>query len=131
MGPFKRTKLNCAYFFFRLDKPWSAFTASWAPETLAKNLGINSSFVLKEHCYVLVRLSRFRDVIKLDRIPNNINLADVVAREINNIKIGDVGSVLMFIRKYGSHYINSYVTGNSLYQVSRFLIYLDLSGSRE
>lgn len=87
--------------------------------------------MLKEHCYVLVRLSRFRDVIKLDRIPNNINLADVVAREINNIKIGDVGSVLMFIRKYGSHYINSYVTGNSLYQVSRFLIYFDLSGSRE
>ncbi|KAJ8927961.1 hypothetical protein NQ314_019486 [Rhamnusium bicolor] len=110
-----------AYFrdfnFERLDKPWRAFTSSWAPETLARNLGINSSFVLKDHCYVLVRLSRFRDIVKLDRIPNNINLAEVVAREIDNIQKGDVASVVMFIRKYGSHYIHSYVTGNSLYQV--------------
>lgn len=74
--------------------------------------------MLKEHCYVLVRLSRFRDIVKLDRIPNNINLADVVAKEIDKIRVGDVSSVLMFIRKYGSHYIHSYVTGNSLYQVS-------------
>ncbi|KAJ8944364.1 hypothetical protein NQ318_017681 [Aromia moschata] len=112
-----------AYFrdfnFERLDKPWRAFTSSWASETLARNLGINSSFVVKEHCYVLVRLSRFRDIVELDRIPNNINLADVVAKEIDNIKRGDVASVLMFIRKYGSHYIHSYVTGNSLYQGSK------------
>ncbi|CAG9856496.1 unnamed protein product [Phyllotreta striolata] len=117
-------QLAQAYFrdfsFERLDKPWKAFTASWAPETLAKNLGINASFVVKEHCYVLVRLSRFHDVIKLDRMPSNINLADVVAREIDKIRIGDVGGVLMFIRKYGSHYIHSYVTGNSLYQVFVF-----------
>ncbi|KAG5892232.1 hypothetical protein JTB14_022297 [Gonioctena quinquepunctata] len=113
-----------AYFrdfsFERLDKPWRAFTSSWLPETLARNLGINASFVLKDHCYVLVRLSRFRDVVKLDRIPNNINLVDVVAREIDKIQIGDVESVLIFIRKYGSHYIHSYVTGNSLYQVFVF-----------
>lgn len=114
-----------AYFrdfnFERLDKPWRAFTSSWAPETIARNLGINSSFVIKEHCYVLVRLSRFREIVKLDRIPNNINLADVVADEIDGIRVGDVDSVLLFIKKYGSHYIHSYVTGNSLYQVSFYL----------
>lgn len=111
-----------AYFrdftFESLDKPWRAFISSWAPETIARNLGINASFVIKEHCYVLVRLSRFREIVKLDRIPNNINLADVVANEIDSIRVGDVDSVLMFIKKYGSHYIHSYVTGNSLYQVS-------------
>lgn len=113
-----------AYFrefeFERLDKPWRAFTGSWAKETIARNLGINSSFVHKEHCYVLVRLSRFRESVKLTRIPNNINLSEVVAREIDNIKVGDVASVLMFIKKYGSHYIDSYSTGNSIYQVFVF-----------
>ncbi|CAH1958306.1 unnamed protein product [Acanthoscelides obtectus] len=113
-----------AYFrdftFERLDKPWRAFTSSWAPETLARNLGINASFIVKEHYYVLVRLSRFREIVKLDRMPNNIILADIVAREIDKIKIGDVETVLNFIRKYGTHYIHSYVTGNSLYQVFVF-----------
>lgn len=111
-----------AYFrdfsFERLDSPWKAFTASWSPEAIGRNLGINSSYVHQEHCYVLVRLSRFRENVKLTRIPNNINLVDAVAREIDKIKIGDVPSVVSFIRKYGSHYIDSYVTGNSLYQVS-------------
>ncbi|KAJ8913333.1 hypothetical protein NQ315_013304 [Exocentrus adspersus] len=113
-----------AYFrdfsFEKLDKPWRAFASSWTPETLARNLGINSSFVIKDHCYVLVRLSRFRETVEIDKIPNNIHLADVVAKEIDNVQRGDVASVLMFIRKYGSHYIQSYVTGNSLYQVFVF-----------
>lgn len=111
-----------AYFrdfsFEKLDKPWRAFTSSWAPDALARHLGINSSFVIKDHCYVLVRLSRFRETVKLDRIPNNVHLVDDVAKEIDNIKSGNVASVLDFISKYGSHYIHSYVTGNSLYQVT-------------
>ncbi|XP_044256057.1 torso-like protein [Tribolium madens] len=121
-----------AYFrdfsFERLENTWRAFTASWSPETLAKNLGINSSFVQKEHCYVLVRLARFRDSVKLSKIPNNVNLMDVVAREIDKIQVGDVSSVLKFIRKYGSHFIESYVTGNALYQVFVFRrsIYLQI-----
>ncbi|XP_018577085.1 torso-like protein [Anoplophora glabripennis] len=120
-----------AYFrdfsFEKLDKPWRAFTSSWAPEALAKHLGINSSFVIKDHCYVLVRLSRFRETVKLDRIPNNVHLVDDVAKEIDNIKSGDVASVLDFISKYGSHYIHSYVTGNSLYQVNTYITALHLN----
>lgn len=110
-----------AYFrdfsFELLDQPWKAFTSSWSAETLARNLGINSSFVTKEHCYVLVRLSRFRDSVRLGRVPANDNVIDQVRLEIDKIRSGDVASVLMFIKKFGSHYIQSYVTGNSLYQV--------------
>ncbi|CAH0560307.1 unnamed protein product [Brassicogethes aeneus] len=111
-----------AYFrdfqFQGLDKPWKAFTGSWTPETIARNLGINSSFITSDsYCFVLVRLSRYREGVKLTRVPNNINLADVVAREIDNMQVGDVGSVVTFIKKYGSHFINSFVTGNSIYQV--------------
>lgn len=110
-----------AYFrdftFERMQRPWRAFTASWTRDTISKHLGINSSFVQGDHCYVLVRLSRFRDTAKLTRLPNNINISEMVAREIDNVRMGDVTSVLLFIRKYGSHFINSYITGNSLYQV--------------
>ncbi|XP_057658815.1 torso-like protein isoform X1 [Diorhabda carinulata] len=113
-----------AYFrdfsFEKLDQPWKAFTSSWTAETIGRNLGINSTYIVKEQCYVLVRLSRFRDVVKLDGMPDNLSLADVVAKEIDKIKVGDVESVLTFIKRYGSHYINAYVTGNSLYQVFVF-----------
>ncbi|KAL1506731.1 hypothetical protein ABEB36_006038 [Hypothenemus hampei] len=113
-----------AYFrdfnFELLDQPWKAFTSSWSVETLARNLGINSTYLGGDHCYVLVRLSRFRDSVRLDRTPGNDNVVNSVREEIDNIKLGDEASVLMFIKKFGSHYIQSYVTGNSLYQVVVF-----------
>lgn len=101
----------------KLNQPWRAFTGSWSKEVIAKHMGINSSFVQNEHYYVLVRLSRFRDNVTLSRLPNNINLTEMVAQEVANIKTGNYESVLTFIKKFGSHYIYSYVTGNSLYQV--------------
>lgn len=50
----------------RLDKPWRAFTASWSEVTIAKNLGLNVTFVTGDHCYVLVRLSRPRMAASLN-----------------------------------------------------------------
>jgi hypothetical protein len=49
-----------AYFrdfsFERLDRPWRAFTASWSRNAVARHMGINSSYVTGQHCYVLVRI---------------------------------------------------------------------------
>jgi torso-like protein len=49
-----------AYFrdftFERLDRPWRAFTGSWSRTAVARHLGINSSYVTGQHCYVLVRI---------------------------------------------------------------------------
>ncbi|XP_050355660.1 torso-like protein isoform X1 [Nymphalis io] len=113
-----------AYFrdfsFERLERPWRAFTAGWPTDIMARNLGINSSFINGDHCYVLVRVSRFRETAKLKDLPPNIAVEDVVNEAIQDISIGDTVSVADFIRKYGSHYIASYVTGNSLYQVFVF-----------
>ncbi|XP_026491858.1 torso-like protein isoform X2 [Vanessa tameamea] len=113
-----------AYFrdfsFERLERPWRAFTAGWPTDIMARNLGINSSFINGDHCYVLVRVSRFRETAKLKDLPPNIVVEDVVNEAIEEIKIGDTVSVADFIRKYGSHYIASYITGNSLYQVFVF-----------
>lgn len=60
---------------------------------------------------------RFRETAKLKDLPSNILPEDVVNEAIDEIGIGDTVTVADFIRKYGSHYIASYVTGNSLYQV--------------
>lgn len=103
-----------------MNSPWKAFTDGWHAEITAKKLGINSSYIIGDYSYVLVRVSRFRERARLQRpiAPNQLIDPDVVAK-VNNITVGDTVSVLQFIQKYGTHYINSYVTGNSLYQVSR------------
>ncbi|KAF9424413.1 hypothetical protein HW555_000552 [Spodoptera exigua] len=70
-----------AYFrdfsFERLERPWRAFTAGWPTDIMARNLGINSSFINGDHCYVLVRVSRFRETAKLSDLPGNIAVEDV------------------------------------------------------
>ncbi|KAG6440355.1 hypothetical protein O3G_MSEX001178, partial [Manduca sexta] len=113
-----------AYFrdfsFERLERPWRAFTAGWPTDIMARNLGINSSFINGDHCYVLVRVSRFRETAKLSDLPSNIGVEDVVFDAIQESTIGDTATIADFIRKYGSHYIASYITGNSLYQVFVF-----------
>ncbi|XP_011299841.1 torso-like protein isoform X2 [Fopius arisanus] len=110
-----------AYFrdfsFERLDRPWRAFTASWSTAAIARNFGINSSFITGDHCYVLVRVARFRDTQKLTISPENLILDETVAKETDNVAINDTVSVIKFIKNFGSHYISSFVTGNSLYQV--------------
>lgn len=84
----------------------------------ARKLGINSSFIKGDFCYVLVRVSRFRETGRLSRpIPPNQILYDDVSARIRNMTIGDTTSTVQFMNSFGTHYIDSYVTGNSLYQV--------------
>lgn len=72
-------------------------------------------------------LSRFRETAKLSDLPGNIGVEDVVYDAIQESTIGDTASIADFIRKYGSHYIASYITGNSLYQVRILLFNLSYS----
>lgn len=104
----------------RLDRPWQAFTGSWSANAIARNLGINATYVTGRHCYVLVRLARHREGVKvLDgfAVPENVVLHDAVAKQADLVEPGDSASVMEFVRSFGSHYVSSYVTGNSLYQV--------------
>lgn len=104
----------------RLDRPWQAFTGSWSTNAIARNLGINSTYVTGRHSYVLVRLARHRQGEKLldgFAVPENVVLHDAVAKQADLVEPGDTASVMEFVRSFGSHYVNSYVTGNSLYQV--------------
>ncbi|XP_055904550.1 torso-like protein [Eupeodes corollae] len=117
-----RRQLYQAYFrdftIERLDKPWEAFTAGWHADVAAKKLGINTSFIRGDYSYVLVRVVRFRETGKLKTdIPPNQSLQPDVAHRIQTLKIGNLTSAVKFMESFGTHYINSYTTGNSLYQV--------------
>lgn len=101
-----------------LDSPWRAFTDGWHPEIAAKKLGINSSFIYGDYCYVLVRVSKFHETERLVPVlPANQPLENETIGKIRNVTVGDTTSAVQFMNKFGTHYIHSYTTGNSLYQV--------------
>uniref|UniRef100_A0A1L8DNX8 Putative conserved secreted protein n=3 Tax=Nyssomyia neivai TaxID=330878 RepID=A0A1L8DNX8_9DIPT len=105
----------------RLDRPWRAFTGGWHPDIAARKLGINSSFIHGDYCYVLIRVSRFRESARLRKpIPQNQVLDPEISEQIPSVTPGDTTAAVQFMNKFGTHYINSYVTGNSLYQVFVF-----------
>lgn len=84
----------------------------------ARKLGINSSFIKGDYCYVLVRVSRFRETARLIKpIPPNQLLHEDVSAKIHDMQPGNSTETIQFMTTFGTHYINSYVTGNSLYQV--------------
>ncbi|XP_037952104.1 torso-like protein [Teleopsis dalmanni] len=117
-----RRQLFQAYFrdftIEHLDKPWEAFTGGWFPDNAAKKLGINTSFIQGDYSYVLVRVVRFRETGKLkSEIPPDLKLETDVSESISKLKPGNVTAAIKFMEAYGTHYINSYTTGNSLYQI--------------
>lgn len=127
-----RRQLFQAYFrdftIERLDKPWEAFTGGWFPDIAAKKLGINTSFIQGDYSYVLVRVVRFRETGKLKtEIPLNQTLEADVRERMSQLKVGNVTGAVKFMESIGTHYINSYTTGNSLYQVSFIQIAKEIS----
>lgn len=97
---------------------WARFFCR-QPEVAARKLGINSSFIKGDYCYVLVRVSRFRETARLMKpIPANQMLHEEVSAKIQNMTPGNSTETIQFMTNFGTHYINSYVTGNSLYQVN-------------
>jgi len=105
------------------------FLGSWSKGGMAKHLGINSSYISGHHCYVLVRVSRYRRIGKMDPVDLNVDVDEGVLQAAETLQLGDEASVYKFLRDYGSHYVVSYTTGNALYQVSNlFFIYLSTRG---
>ncbi|KAL0272817.1 UNVERIFIED_CONTAM: hypothetical protein PYX00_005648 [Menopon gallinae] len=114
-----------AYFrdfsFEKLDRPWRAFSGSWSRTGMAKHLGVDSNFINGHHCYVLVRVSRHRETSRMRPVDtDDVDLEDEVARGTMDVIPGNESSVSQFVKNFGSHYVVSYTTGNSLYQVFVF-----------
>ncbi|CAH1393730.1 unnamed protein product [Nezara viridula] len=116
------TQLLEAYFrefvIEHMKEAWKAFAASWSNEAIARNFGLNTSYIGNDYCYVLVRLSRSRESKRLsDEAASNLKPLQHINDSSNEVEDGDLPSVGNFVKKYGSHYIISYTTGDSLYQV--------------
>ncbi|KAJ9577773.1 hypothetical protein L9F63_005655, partial [Diploptera punctata] len=105
------------FYIQRMDKSWKAFTASWSKAAMARHLGINTTYITDQHSYVLVRVARHRTTESLSAYASNREVENTVSKEADKVVIGDTASVMDFVRNFGTHYIASYVTGNSLYQV--------------
>lgn len=101
----------------RLERPWSAFTGSWSRNAMAKHLGLNATYVAGSHCYVLVRVARHRESGRMVPVQPGVPVEEAVAKDADLVTPGDEASVVDFVKSFGSHYVASYVTGNSLYQV--------------
>lgn len=107
----------------KMDHPWQAFTSSWSPAIIARNLGIDATHVSSDsgggdrYCFVLVRVARHREAASVAGDESRGPLQDAVAQQMSRVKVGDAASVGEFVRSFGSHYVASYTTGNSLYQV--------------
>ncbi|XP_039295241.1 torso-like protein isoform X1 [Nilaparvata lugens] len=110
----------------KMEHPWQAFTSSWSPAIIARNLGIDATHVSSDsgdtrYCFVLVRVARHRESASVasdqSRDQSQSQLQDAVAQQMARVTVGDAASVGEFVRSFGSHYVASYTTGNSLYQV--------------
>ncbi|KAF2359480.1 hypothetical protein FHG87_009769 [Trinorchestia longiramus] len=114
-------ELLIAYFdHFTIEgvpKAHKAFTASLSVRDLARQFGINSSFLRGRFSFVLVRLFR-RKMRKTLKGPLTIQTAlDTVLR---SIRIGSEESVHRFVDRFGTHVIKEFEVGDMMYQTFVF-----------
>lgn len=55
--------------------------------------------------------------VQLDNL-DGVTVKTYVTRAIDNLNVSDTSEVRKFMKSYGTHYIDSYITGNFIYQVS-------------
>lgn len=99
------------------EKPWKAFLGDWINDEIMRTFGMEFDFKPDNCCYVLVKLSKTLKSVKMDSM-NNIRVKKYVEREIENLNASDTTAIRRFMKSYGTHYIDSFVTGNFIYQVS-------------
>jgi torso-like protein len=98
------------------DKPWHAFAGGWRSPSLAKYMGIDSTYVKGDYKYMLVRVLMVRSTGKF--VPfSNITHLHSTDPSFRSLRTNDYTSSYNFFNDVGTHYVNSYLTGNAIYQV--------------
>ncbi|XP_068623172.1 torso-like protein [Battus philenor] len=101
------------------DKPWKAFLGDWIPDEIMRAFGIEYDPKPDNCCYVLVKLKKVHRSVQLDSL-KNASVRNYVKRAVDKLNISDTSEVRKFMKSYGTHYIDSYVTGNFIYQVFKY-----------
>lgn len=111
-------ELKEAYFRnFRAEgiaQPHKLYTGSWRTTTMAKNLGVSVDVLDGNSAFVLVKLVKTSGTVD---VSGRMRLRGNAAGAANNVRAGDVDSVLDFVQNYGSHYVQSVSVGDAIYQV--------------
>jgi torso-like protein len=99
-----------------LDKPWHAFAGGWRTPSLAKFFGIDPVFIKGDFRYMLVRVLMVRKAGRIAPLPN-VTVTPELQEFLNDFRSKDYQSSFNFFNEVGTHYISSFLTGNSIYQV--------------
>ncbi|XP_026736313.1 torso-like protein [Trichoplusia ni] len=100
------------------DKPWKAFMGDWIPDEIMRTFGIDYESK-PDCCFVMVKLTKTHKSEQLGNL-RGVALKDYVVRAIDKLNVSDTAEVRRFMRSYGTHYIDSYKTGNFIYQVFKY-----------
>ncbi|KAG6440353.1 hypothetical protein O3G_MSEX001185 [Manduca sexta] len=115
--------LNVYFQNFKIegtDKPWKAFMGDWIPDEIMRTFGIEYDANPENCCYVLVKLTKKHKTVEVKENLRGAVVKDYVAMAVNELNVSDASEVRRFMKSYGTHYIESYITGNSIYQVFKY-----------
>ncbi|CAG4976184.1 unnamed protein product [Colias eurytheme] len=101
------------------DMPPKAFLGDWMENEIMRALGIEYDMRPDNCCYVLVKLSKVKTSVKINSL-NDAKVKGYVQKAIDHLNISDSTEIRRFMKSYGTHYIDSYVTGNCIYQVFKY-----------
>ncbi|XP_018018485.1 uncharacterized protein LOC108675006 [Hyalella azteca] len=114
-------ELLIAYFdHFTIEgvpKAHKAFTASLSARDLARQFGINSSFLRGRFSFVLVRLFRRKMRNTLD---GPLTVLAALQAALRSVRIGSEESVHRFVDRFGTHVIKEFEVGDVMYQTFVF-----------
>ncbi|XP_043278934.1 torso-like protein [Venturia canescens] len=105
------------FYIEGMHKPWRALTEDWSAAATAERLGIDASYLTSDYFFGLLRIARGRDSQKIDDSRGSMNVKDDVVVAVKDLVTDGISGFAEILSEYGSHYVTSYTTGNSLYQV--------------
>ncbi|KAM3966013.1 torso-like protein [Aphomia sociella] len=101
------------------DKPWKAFMGDWILDEILRTLGIIYDGKPDNCCYILVKLTKTHKTVKLEDM-SDVTVKDYVDSAIRKLNFSDPSELRKFMKSYGTHYIESYITGDFIYQVFKY-----------
>ncbi|XP_043289459.1 torso-like protein [Venturia canescens] len=102
------------FYIEGIHKPWRALIEDWSAAATAERFGIDASYLTSDYSFGLLRIARGRDSQK---IGPSMSVKDDVVVAVKNLVTEGISGFAEILFAYGSHYVTSYITGNSLYQV--------------
>lgn len=104
------------------DKPWKLLTTSRSRHLISERFGVPDIAMGFGQKFVIVSYRRPVKRIKtFDNFTEIAELKPAMAEKLKCLSIGIESMVTDFITDFGSHYIDEYIIGDTVFQVSNLL----------